>query len=254
MQWATRLQQALDEDRFVLHAQRLEPLAATAGGLHAEVLVRMVERDGSLVPPGAFLPAAERFNLVTRVDRWVLRKALQELGARAGEGGPELLSVNLSGQSVGDRAFHCQALELLAAAGDAVCRRLCIEINESAAITNMADASVFVEQVRQLGVKVALDDFGAGSATFGHLKQMKVDRLKIDGQFVRGLPGDAIDRAAVGAFVEVAMAVGARTVAKLVDRSEVLESLRELGVGFAQGYLLHRPEPLEAMLAGATPR
>jgi diguanylate cyclase (GGDEF)-like protein/PAS domain S-box-containing protein len=247
-QWAARLAQALDEDRFVLFAQRLCRLTETEAGLHAEVLLRMVEADGTLAPPGLFLPAAERFHLASRLDRWVLtrvtgRMAVPETLARI-----EMLCVNLSGQSVSDSAFQTWAIAMLRDAGPQICRRLCLEITETAAVTNMAEAARFTEQLRAVGVRVALDDFGAGASSFGYLKKLPVDFLKIDGQFIRDLVTDPLDEVAVRCFVDVAAAVGLQTVAEFVDRPEVLAKLRRMGVDLAQGYLLHRPEPIEALL------
>ncbi|MFN7213219.1 MAG: EAL domain-containing protein, partial [Lysobacteraceae bacterium] len=247
-QWATRLERALDEGRFALFAQRIDALQGDAGGLHAEVLLRLVDVDGALVSPAGFLPAAERFHLASRIDRWVLGAVLDRMAALGDGPAPTMLCVNLSGQSVGDRAFHRHAVERLEAAGPAICARLCVEITETAAVTNMADAIVFIERVRGLGVRVALDDFGAGASSWGYLKALRVDYLKIDGQFVRDVVDDALDEAAVRSFVEVARVLGARTVAEFVDRPEVLARVRQMGVDHAQGYLLHRPEPLEAVL------
>jgi EAL domain-containing protein (putative c-di-GMP-specific phosphodiesterase class I) len=241
----------LDEGRFVLYAQRIDALQGDAGGLHAEVLLRLVDVNGALVSPAGFLPAAERFHLASRIDRWVLGEALARMAAIGDGGMPAMLSVNLSGQSVGDRAFHRHAVARLEAAGLGVCARLCVEITETAAVTNMADAIVFIERVRGLGVRVALDDFGAGASSWGYLKALRVDYLKIDGQFVRDVVDDALDEAAVRSFVEVARVLGARTVAEFVDRPEVLARVRQMGVDYAQGYLLHRPEPLEAVLGRA---
>ena len=249
MQWASRLQHALEDNRFELHAQRITPLGGGHAGLHAEVLLRLRDTDGALVMPGAFLPAAERFHLASRVDRWVLRRVVETLRSRADLSGIASLGVNLSGQSIGDRAFHRQALELLQAAGHAVCSRLCLEITETVAVTNMADASLFVEQVRGLGIRVALDDFGAGASSFGYLKSLPVDVIKIDGQFIRDLPDDPLDEAAVRCFVDVARVVGVQTVAEFVDRPAVLERVKQIGIDYAQGYLAHVPEPLDALLS-----
>ena len=247
MQWANRVELALDENRFVLYAQRISALCATAGQDHAEVLLRMVDADGSLVLPGAFLPAAERFNLVTRIDRWVLRRVLAWMHTTPDAQGLNMLSVNLSGQSIGDRAFHRWAIGQLQGAGPALCARLCLEVTETAAVTNLADAAVFITQVRALGVRVALDDFGAGASSFGYLKSLKVDFLKIDGQFIRDLIDDPLDEAAVRCFADVARLVGLQTVAEFVDNAPVLERLRGLGIDFVQGFLLHRPGPINEL-------
>jgi diguanylate cyclase (GGDEF)-like protein/PAS domain S-box-containing protein len=249
IQWTSRIESALDHDGFALFAQRFECLNGQAQGLHAEVLLRMRNDDGSWVQPGSFLPAAERFHLVSRIDRWVLSRAVAWLRSRAQPCGIESLSVNLSGRSVGDRAFHGWVLELLADAGPVVCSRLCLEITETAAVTNLADAAVFIGHVRQAGVKVSLDDFGAGASSFGYLKALQVDYLKIDGQYIRNLVTEALDDAAVRCFVDVAQLMGIKTVAEFVDSADALHRLQLIGVDYAQGYLIHRPEPIDALLA-----
>ena len=248
MQWAARIEHALDENRFVLYAQRIERLDDQVCGAYAEVLVRMIDRDGSLVQPGAFLPAAERFHFASRIDRWVLRHAIDTLRSLEQLSAVDTLCVNLSGQSIGDRVFHQQAIEVLTNAGFDICERLCLEITETSAVTNITDAAVFIDHVRTLGVRIALDDFGSGASSFGYLKQLKIDMLKIDGQFIRDLLDDPLDDAAVRCFVEVARVIGVKTVAEFVDRSEVLERVRAIGVDFAQGYFLHKPEPIERVL------
>lgn len=251
MQWATRLEQALDEDRFVLYAQRIEALGEGSMGMHAEALIRLLDSDGSLIPPAAFLPAAERFHMATRIDRWVLKRAVQQIQAMPDLNALDTLCINLSGQSVGDRAFHRHAIAALTEAGSAVCRRICLEITETAAVTNMADAAIFIEQARALGARVALDDFGAGASSFGYLKTLKVDLLKIDGSFIRDVIDDPLDDAAVRCFVDVARVLGVKTVAEFVDRPEVLARVREIGIDYAQGFLLHRPEPIENLFGAA---
>jgi len=252
MQWTDRIGQALDEDLFVLFAQRIVPLVDAPRGVHAEVLLRMVDSDGSLIPPGAFLPAAERFHLASRIDRWVLKHAIDWMKALPSLDTIENLSINLSGQSVGDRAFHRWAMELLNEAGSKLCQKLCIEITETAVVTNLADAALFIEQVHVAGIKVALDDFGAGASSFGYLKSLSVDFLKIDGQFIRDLVSDPLDEAAVRCFTDVAKVVGVKTVAEFVENPDVLERLRVIGVDYAQGFLLHRPAPIDEILTATT--
>ena len=152
--------------------------------------------------------------------------------------------------SASSKEFHRWAIKLLGDAGAAICSKLCIEITETAAVTNMADAAVFVEKVRTVGVRVALDDFGAGASSFGYLKTMRVDYLKIDGQFIRDVVTDPLDEAAVRCFADVARVVGVKTVAEFVDQPAVLERLRVIGIDFAQGYLIHKPEHIDALLTG----
>ena len=247
-QWASQIGRALDEDRFVLYAQKIEPLDPMSAGLHAEVLVRMIGTDGSIVLPGAFLPAAERFQLAPRIDRWVLKSSVAWIQARSGTDAVARISVNLSGQSIGDSEFCQWAVAMLSAAGDATCHRLCLEVTETSAITHLAAAGNFLTHLRALGVRIALDDFGAGASSFGYLKSLVVDCLKIDGQFVRGLVDDPLDAAACRCFVDVARIMGLETVAEFVDRPEVLARVKELGIDYAQGFFLHRPVPIDEVL------
>lgn len=259
MQWASRIEQALDDDRFVLFAQRITPLRPPAPGqrppgLHAEVLLRLRDPDGSLVPPGAFLPAAERFHLASRIDRWVVRRVFAWMKAQPeAMAGVDLLSVNLSGQSIGDRAFHRFVAEQLAGT-QLNARKLCLEVTETAAITNLVEATAFITEMRQLGVRVALDDFGAGSSSFGYLKRLTVDYLKVDGQFIKTLTANALDQAAVRCFHDVAQVLGIQTIAEFVEDEATAAALRHIGIDHAQGYLLHRPEPIEAALALPLPQ
>jgi EAL domain-containing protein (putative c-di-GMP-specific phosphodiesterase class I) len=249
MQWAMRIEHALDQNQFVLYAQRIESLGKQSHGIRAEALLRMVQDDGTLVPPGAFLPAAERFHLASRIDKWVMQHALAWLQALPDPLAIRTLSINLSGHSIGDRAFHRHAIQSLRDAGLRICQQVCVEITETAAVTNLADAAAFITQIRALGVQVALDDFGSGASSFGYLKTLPVDYLKIDGQFVQDVVDDPLDEAAVRCFAEVARVVGVKTVAEFVDRPEVLAKLRSLGIDYAQGFLLHRPAPLNDLLS-----
>lgn len=250
--WAARLQQALDEDRFELDLQRVMAAHGVEddGRLRGELLLRLREHDGTRVLPGAFMPAAERFHIAPRLDRWVLRQAVALLQR---EDGPEIaaLSVNLSGLTLQDAAFHQEARALLLQLGPERARALCLEITETAVITRLTEAAHFIAQMRALGVRIALDDFGAGASSFSYLKALPVDVLKIDGQFVRELLTDPLDQVAVRSFVDVARTLGLTTVAQCVETPEVLLELVRLGVGEVQGFLLHRPEPVAGLLAAA---
>ena len=196
------------------------------------------------------MPAAERFHIAPRLDRWVLRQAVALLQR---EDGPEIaaLSVNLSGLTLQDAAFHQEARALLLQLGPERARALCLEITETAVITRLTEAAHFIAQMRALGVRIALDDFGAGASSFSYLKALPVDVLKIDGQFVRELLTDPLDQVAVRSFVDVARTLGLTTVAQCVETPEVLLELVRLGVGEVQGFLLHRPEPVAGLLAAA---
>jgi diguanylate cyclase (GGDEF)-like protein/PAS domain S-box-containing protein len=250
MQWTTRIEKALDENRFILFAQKLGSLHQTTQGVHAEVLIRMMGEDEELISPGAFLPAAERFHLASRIDRWVLQKSLDWIGAlnEKSFNAIEVLCINLSGQSVGDRAFHTLACDLLNNLPLTYRQKICIEITETSAITNLTDASSFIEKLKRLGVYIALDDFGAGASSFGYLKHLDVDVLKIDGQFIQNLLTDPLDEAAVRCFIDVANVVGLKTVAEYVDNADVLARIKALGIDYAQGFLLHKPENIDNLL------
>ncbi|MGM9485319.1 EAL domain-containing protein [Roseateles sp. NT4] len=247
--WATRLQQALDEDRFELDLQRVMPAQGEDdGGLRGELLVRLRERDGSRVMPGAFMPAAERFHFAPRLDRWVLRQAVALL-KREGEPRFAALSINVSALTLQDAAYHQEARALLTELGPVRARSLCLEITETAVITQLGEAVRFIQQMRALGARIALDDFGAGASSYSYLKALPVDLLKIDGQFVRALLTDPLDQVAVRSFVDVAQTLGLTTVAECVETPEVLLELVRMGVGEVQGFLLHRPQPLADLLA-----
>jgi diguanylate cyclase (GGDEF)-like protein len=239
--WADRLRQAIEHNRFVLHGQRIVPLGA--GEPHVEVLLRLADgEDGAEILPMAFIPAAERFLLMPALDRWVLERLVTHHAALFRDAGPTH-AVNLSGASLSDPAFHEFAAELMARHPQAS-RRLCFEITETAAITNIAMARGFIERLRALGCTFALDDFGSGLSSLNYLKNLRVDYLKIDGGFVRDLGQDAMSEAIVDAIVRIGRVMGLKTVAECVESESVLEVLRKLGVDYAQGHHLHRPERL----------
>jgi EAL domain-containing protein (putative c-di-GMP-specific phosphodiesterase class I) len=218
-------------------------------GIHAEILLRMLEPDGNLIMPNSFIPAAERYQLATRLDKWVLRNTIECLKNHSNIETIEMVCINLSGQSIGDRAFHRKATALLKSAGESICKLLCLEITETAAVTNIADAALFIEQVHELGVKIALDDCGAGASSFGYLKNLQVDILKIDGQFIQNLLDEPLSDSAVRSFIDVAKVVGLETVAEYVDNPKILARIKELGVNYAQGFLLHKPQSIDEVLS-----
>ncbi len=246
--WAMRIEQALDQDRFVLHAQRIVDLRDTAPVERLELLIRLQEPDGRLVMPGAFIPAAERFRLMTRIDRWVFTRALQ-IAADPGATAPREIFVNLSGHSLGDRALHEFVRRGLGEAGREISERLVFEVTETAVIANLSDAREFLQAVRALGVKVALDDFGSGMASYSYLRALSFDLLKIDGQLVATMLDDPLSLAAVRSFVDVARVLDIPVVAEHVESAQSLEALRGLGVDLVQGFFLHRPEPVAALTA-----
>ncbi|MDE8345497.1 MAG: EAL domain-containing protein [Acidocella sp.] len=247
-QWVHRLQMALDENQFELFAQQIKPLTRHTDQLNCEILLRLRGPDGAYISPGIFLPAAERYHLATRIDRWVVQNVFATLGTGGNADGFEMISINLSGKSVGDPSFRADLLAMINAATFDI-RKICFEITETAAIINLLDAEAFIGAIRRAGARVALDDFGAGAASFGYLKALAVDFLKIDGQFVTNLREDRLNHAAVRCFIEIAQVIGIRSIAEHVETAEVLDMLQSLGIDMVQGYLMHRPEPFIALIA-----
>ncbi|MEX2195563.1 MAG: PAS domain S-box protein [Thermoleophilaceae bacterium] len=238
--WSTRLREALEQDRFVLHAQPIVDVS-TGETSRYELLIRMLDEDGSLVPPATFLSTAERFGFIEPIDRWVACQAIDMLAAR-----PDLtLEVNVSGKSIGSPDLLA-AIERRLRESGADATRLIFEVTETAAITNMDAAREFALSLRRLGCKFALDDFGAGFGSFVYLKHLPVDYLKLDGDFIRDLPGNPTDQLVVRAMVDVARGLGQRTIAEFVGSEECFELLRDLGVDYAQGFWLGKPAPLPA--------
>ncbi|PAU76899.1 ammonium transporter [Halomonas salipaludis] len=247
LQWVPRLQAALDADALRLYVQPIVAIDKAAGGAIHEVLVRL-EEGGKIISPGAFLPAAERYNLMPRIDRWVVRNTLAWLGDTYRSGELEgMWSINLSGASLSDPQF-CRVLEEQVAAAALPAGTLCFEITESAAIAQLSTVSELIVTLKALGCRFALDDFGAGLSSFGYLKQLPVDFLKIDGHFVRDLHRDSIDRAMVEAINTVGHTLGLLTIAEFVEDEDVLQRLRELGVDYAQGYLFGKPQPVTTLV------
>jgi diguanylate cyclase (GGDEF)-like protein/PAS domain S-box-containing protein len=244
--WYARLRRALDDERLVLYAQPIVSLGA-ATAAHYELLVRMIGEDGQLIPPGAFLGNAERFELIGEIDRWVMRSAIALLRAHAAAGNDLSLSVNLSGRTMSDLALAADLGEMLAAT-PIPAGRLVVEVTETAAIVSLERARGLAAQLRAMGCLFALDDFGSGFSSFHYLKHLRFDYLKIDGEFISGLVTSASDRLLVSALVTVARGLGTLTVAEFVGDEETVELLRELGVDYGQGFHLGRPAPVAEVL------
>jgi len=253
MQWVRRLERALDDGHFALYWQQIQSLDHESPGIQGEILLRLIDDDGKLILPGAFLPAAERFFMASRVDRWVLRTMFDWMARHRAEiGHIDTLSINLSGLSIGDREFHRYVYDLIETT-DFDRHKLCFEVTETAAITNLNDAVVFLESMREFGVRFSLDDFGSGVSSFGYLKNLDVDFLKIDGQFIVDLSHDLIDQATVRCIHEVARITGKKTIAEFVESEAAEALLREIGINYTQGFLRHRPAPLDEILATRSP-
>ena len=245
MEWIGRLQKALDEDRFVLYAQDIAALdlSRTPEG-HCELLIRMLDERGELVPPMAFIPAAERYNLMPSIDRWVIRNAFAIIARQQAEmdGKLGVFAINLSGASIGDERFLEYVREQFGHFAVAP-QSICFEITETAAIARLDKATYFINQLKSLGCLFSLDDFGAGMSSFAYLKHLPVDFLKIDGGFVKDMADDPIDRAMVEAINSVGHVMGKQTIAEFVDGERVIRMLRDIGVDFAQGYGVSKPRP-----------
>lgn len=247
MTWVQRIHTALQENHFCLYAQRILALGADPDDLHLEILLRLRDEGGELIVPGSFIPAAERYGLMHMIDRWVLRNTFQALARQRDGGGlPARLTcaINLSGASIGDANFLDFIREQFASQGIAA-QMICFEITETTAITNLADATRFINELKTLGCRFSLDDFCAGMSSFMYLKHLPVDYLKIDGSFVRDMLQNPIDRAMVEAINHIGHVMGKATIAEFVETEEVLQALREIGIDYAQGYVIARPQPFD---------
>ncbi|NKN32684.1 EAL domain-containing protein [Marichromatium bheemlicum] len=248
MQWVSQINLAFEQARFGLAFQPIVPVNGGGAGAHYELLLRMYDAEGATVMPGAFLPAAERYHLIGRLDEWVVETALAWLTEHPGHvEGLELCSINLSGHSLGDTPL----LERLGArlrGHQGIAAKLCFEITETAAISNMTNAVEFIASLRTLGCRFALDDFGSGLSSFAYLKNLPVDFLKIDGMFIKDIAVNPITRTMVRSINEVGQAMGMRTVAEFVEGDETLAVLRDLGVDYAQGYGIGRPRPIAELV------
>lgn len=240
MHWVAELRRALADDRFVLFGQPIVSTAPTTDGIsHCEVLLRLRGEDGQLVPPSLFIPAAERYQLMGELDRWVFRHALAWMAAT-----PHThCSINVSGQSLGDAGFLGDVMALFEQYRVDPAR-VCFEITETAAIGNLEAAHRFIAAWRSRGARFALDDFGVGLSSFSYLRQLQVDVVKIDGSFVKTMDTDLQNRAIVESIHRVASVCKLETVAEWVENAAILDALREIGVDYAQGYHLGKPAGL----------
>ena len=246
MQWVARINEALEENQFRLFAQPILPIqAAVEDEIHHELLIRLLDTDGSIIPPGAFLPAAERFNLAVKIDKWVVKTLFDYIASYPGllaELG--VCSINLSGQSLADPDFLTYVSDTLTKS-QLPADRFCFEITETAAISNLTTALQFIESIKKHGCRFALDDFGSGLSSFAYLKALPVDYLKIDGIFVKDIVDDPADFAMVKSIHDIGKSLGKKTIAEFVENDEIKRSLTRIGVDFAQGYGVGRPVPLD---------
>lgn len=250
MNWVMRITHAIEENRFQLFCQRIQPLKDSGQqGLHLEIFLRMLDDHGELIPPMAFIPAAERFNLMPSVDRWVVSRVFGQywnVSCRDEPRERHIFTINLSGPSLCEESFLefvSRQFELYEIPYNCIC----FEITETVAIANLGRAIEFIKALRGKGCRFALDDFGSSLSSFSHLKNMQVDYLKIDGAFVRDMEDDPADAAMVEAINQLGHVMGLETIAECVENDAILDKLRRLGVDYVQGYIIDPPKPLQDM-------
>ncbi|MFK8016297.1 MAG: EAL domain-containing protein [Gammaproteobacteria bacterium] len=250
MQWAARINNALEENRFELFRQYIQPLTDGPKGDHYELLLRMRDSGGALISPEVFISAAERYNITPQIDRWVIEHAFDWLTGNQEEWERlAMCSINLSGQSLGDDQFLPFVIDQFKRRKlDGT--RICFEITETAAIASYSQANRFINSLKDLGCKFALDDFGTGMSSFAYLKHFPVDFLKIDGSFVKGILHDPIDREMVRSINEIGHLTDKKTIAEFAENAEIIEMLKSLGVDYAQGYGVAEPRRVADARAG----
>ncbi|MGD8884792.1 MAG: EAL domain-containing protein [Gammaproteobacteria bacterium] len=248
MQWVSAIKQALEENRFELHAQLIKPIRDDTEPLHYELLVRLREHDGELVAPMAFIPAAERYNLMSDIDLWIIRNALSSIGKLNENRRSNLsLSINLSGHSLGNEETS-NIIKSLILESNIEPQRLCFEITETAAITNLSVATQFIKNLRKLGCQFSLDDFGSGLSSFGYLSNLEVDFIKIDGEFIKTIENSRLSLSIVNAINQIGHVMGVKTIAEHVESQSIMHLLSTIGIDFAQGFAIHKPQPLKEIL------
>jgi diguanylate cyclase (GGDEF)-like protein/PAS domain S-box-containing protein len=248
MQWIHRIHRAFEDRRFRLFYQLIQPLGAEnhpSRELLCEVFIRMLDRTGKVIEPSAFIAAAERYHLIGSLDRWVVKTAFSALAEaqRREWSRPVLFAINLSGQSIGEESFLTYVVEELERSG-VDSGRICFEITETAAISKLDSAIRFISILKTKGCRFILDDFGSGLSSFAYLRDLQVDFLKIDGEFVQNMMEDRVKRAMVESINQIGHVMGLQTIAEWVENRQTLDALKELGVDYAQGYWLCRPQPL----------
>ncbi len=252
MEWVTRLQRALQQERFMLYTQQIISIDGQASrGVHQELLVRMLDEHGGVIPPMAFIPAAERYSMMSLIDQWVIQNAFAKISALGPNCGT--FAINVSGTSIADERFlefvRDQFRQYVMPP-----RSICFELTETAAVANFDKAARFFGEMKSLGCLFSLDDFGAGMSSFGYLRHLPVDFIKIDGSFVKDIADDPVDLATVRAINDVGHVMGKQTIAEFVDGELGLAALREIGVNLAQGNWISPPTPFMTKVSEGTRR
>lgn len=248
MEWVNKINKAITDDRFLLYQQTIAPVDPSRKEKKSyEILLRMLDADDNIIPPGAFLPAAERYNIISKLDRYVIKKTFDWLAKNpAVLALTEQCSINLSGPSLSDAElpeFVSQCFREYAIPFE----KICFEITETSVIQNLDTAKEFMSGLQAQGCIFALDDFGTGMSSFSYLKQLPVNKLKIDGSFVRDIAQDPIDLAMTRSINEIGHVMGMQTIAEFVEGSEILQLLKEIGVDYAQGYHIAKPENIDRL-------
>ena len=243
------IQRALTENRFVLHAQKISSVNEGEKAWHGEILVRMQGENNKLIFPGDFIPAAERYHLMVEIDKWVVRNAFVNINQLEKlHDGLVTCAINLSGHSLCDRKFLEYVVDQFSVTGISP-SSVCFEITETAMISNMLHAERFLEVLRGMGCCFSLDDFGSGLSSFGYLKRLSVDFLKIDGDFVRNMLNDKKDYAMVKSINQIGKEMGMKTIAEFVESEDIKNALLEMQVDYVQGYAIARPVPLAEVIS-----
>ena len=244
MHWVTRLTHAFQNEQMQLYYQPIVSLDPSNTMMHYEVLLRLRNGRSGPVLPSTFMPAAERYNVILKIDRWVLRRTLEWLAQHKQHTDKlDMCSINLSGRSLADQTFHTYAAELMDASG-VPANKLCFEISEHGAIADMQKTTAFIEALSRRGCRFSLDDFGTGMTSFSYLKQLQVDFIKIDGSFIQMMSSSKIDDEMVRFTNDISHMMGRKTIAEYVSDTSILASLRDIGVDFAQGFCMGKPRPL----------
>ena len=248
MQWVPKIKEALEFDKFVLYQQPIVDISPTnTDQLHFEVLLRLLDETNTIVPPMAFIPAAERFQLMPSIDRWVITNTFSFLNSNMPCGAQYTCSINLSGQSLSDDKFMNFVDEALSA-NNISPENICFEITETAAITHLDKAIRFINYLHRLGCKFSLDDFGSGLSSFSYLKDLNVNYLKIDGVFIKDMVTNPVDYAMVKSINEIGQVMDLKIIAEFVENKEIVDQLKILGINYAQGYCIAKPLPIETIL------
>jgi len=248
MQWLSKLTQSLEEEKFRLYIQPIVSLTADETVKHFEVLIRLKDDDDKIISPMAFIPPAERYGMMPRIDRWVIEEVCKQYLRLQKKGSDQYnFSINLSGTSLNDETLS-SFIENLFEKYQIPYRSICFEVTETAAVANLNVALKFISRMRDLGCQFSLDDFGSGLSSFSYLQNIPVDYLKIDGAFIRDIDTNKVNRAMVKSINTVSHVMGMKTICEFVENEEIEKKLKDMGVDFAQGYYYAKPEPIENLV------